>query len=91
MNKEEFDKLTYCEQLRCLISDLDLSEYTIFKLMGALTRIEDELFEKEERIQKATEDLEKTKKYNKNENGLIKVDIDHIEYLLDILKGDNNE
>ena len=45
----------------------------------------------EKRIQKAIEDLEKIKKYNKNENGLINVDIDHIEYLLDILKGVNNE
>ena len=45
-------------------------------------------------IDKAIEDLEKTKELNDKhilarDNVIIHLDIDHIEYLLNILKGDN--
>lgn len=49
-----------------------------------------------ERIDKAIEDLEQTKRYNlqhsdKIGNVFIELDIDHLDYLINILKGGNNE
>ena len=44
------------------------------------------------RIQKAIDDLEKIKKFNPiDEKNCVNIDIDHIDYLLNILKGGNNE
>lgn len=49
----------------------------------------------EEMRNKAIEDLERTlevnKHYKDNYNEWINVDIDHIKYLLEILKGEDNE
>lgn len=49
---------------------------------------------KEDRINKAIYDLEKVKELNNKhilvrDNIVVHLDIDHIEYLLNILKGDN--
>lgn len=48
MNKEQWERLTNCEKLRCRICDLDVSESTSNKLAFELANIEDEISELQE-------------------------------------------
>ena len=50
MNKEEWERLTNCEKLRCRICDLDVSESTSNKLAFELANIEDEIYEQRDEI-----------------------------------------
>jgi methionine aminopeptidase len=60
-----------------------------------MTKNEIKIKELEERIDKAIEDLKRTIKFNKHYkdkyNEWVNVDVDHIKYLLEILKGEDNE
>jgi hypothetical protein len=56
-------------------------------LFYAIMKITDERDKYKEVLDKIKEDLIKTKKYNKvNDNNYINIDLDHLDYLLEILE-----
>lgn len=44
-----------------------------------------------DRIDKAIKDLELTREYNREENNLLQIDVGHLNYLIRILKGDEQD
>lgn len=92
-----FLKLKYFEKFDDISKYLvnhSIVDYTIYEKMDDSKEVEmiclqSDVRVLEKRIEKAVEDLEKTKKINgkNSENGLINLDIDHIDYLINILKG----
>ena len=73
-------------------------DYNIYEKMDGTKEVEmiclqSDVRVLEKRIEKVVEDLEKTKEINgkSRENSLINLDIDHINYLINILRGEENE
>lgn len=79
---EEWEKLTNCEKLRYRICNLDVSENTSNKLFFEIANIEDEIFELQDRINKAIEYIE---------NPRHEMSVKTYQELKGILIGDNNE
>lgn len=89
---EEWEKLTNCEKLRYRICNLDVSENTSNKLFFEIANIEDEIFELQDRIDKAIEHLKIKQARLINEKDYVITDLDLDKIIQDLeSKDEDNE
>lgn len=68
-------------------TELSLSKEESMTILKYINNLEEQNNKYKEVLDKIKEDLIKTKKYNKvNDNNYINIDLDHLDYLLEILE-----